>query len=127
MESIAELLEKTAQLVRHQDAELAALRQKDVEREALRKRLGSLADLPDVLTANDVASFLRIKPATVYQMFKAGKIISFGGGAAGKSVRCMKSDLLDWLDRERRQGRAVSPEVTAPLKIIKGQRRRQIG
>ena len=127
MESIADLLEKTAQFIRRQDEELADLRQREADREAQRQRLGALADLPDVLTAKDVAIFLRIKPATVYQMFRAGKIPNFGGGAAGKSVRCMKADLIEWLDRERQGDKSMDSDAAMPLRIVKGQRRKRVG
>jgi hypothetical protein len=59
-------------------------------------------------------------------MFKAGKIKSFGGGANGKSIRCMKVDFIDWLDSERAGGgsRAQEEEYTIPDKITKGRRLR---
>lgn len=88
-----------------------------------------LADLPDVITAKEIAAFLRINQNTVYEMFKAGKIKSFGGGANGKSIRCMKTDFIEWLDRERtqaQQGKSSQENYEMPTLITKGARRMQI-
>ena len=105
--SIAELLETAARLVRAQEDEVRKLREQAADQAAARRRMGSLADMPDVLTAKDISEFMRVRPSTVYAMFKAGKIRSFSGGASGKSVRCMKADFIEWLEHERRQiGRA---------------------
>ena len=112
---LAALLEKAAELVRKQAEENEALKAREAEREAARRKWGMLADLPDVITAKEIAAFLRVNPGTVYEMFKAGKIKSFGGGANGKSIRCMKVDFIDWLDRERDGGgrrRRITPFLT---------------
>lgn len=123
---LAMLLEKAAELVRKQAEENEALKAREAEREAARRKWGMLVDLPDVMTAKEVAAFLRVNPNTVYEMFKAGKIKSFGGGANGKSIRCMKVDFIDWLDRERAGGgsQAQEEEYTIPDKITKGRRLR---
>ena len=125
---LAELLERAADLVRKQEEENEALRRKEQEHEQARQQYGMLADLPDVLTAKEVAAFLRIHPNTVYEMAKAGKIKSFGGGANGKSIRFMKSDFIDWLNSEREQSThgAGEPERTVPRIIPKGVRRRSL-
>lgn len=123
---LAMLLEKAAELVRRQAEENEALKAREAEREAARRKWGMLADLPDVITAKEIAAFLRVNPGTVYEMFKAGKIKSFGGGANGKSIRCMKVDFIDWLDRERDGGgrRAQEEDYSIPDKITKGRRLR---
>lgn len=123
---LAMLLEKAAELVRKQAEENEALKAREAEREAARRKWGMLADLPDVITAKEIAAFLRVNPGTVYEMFKAGKIKSFGGGANGKSIRCMKVDFIDWLDRERDGGgrRAQEEDYSIPDKITKGRRLR---
>lgn len=123
---LAALLEKAAELVRKQAEENEALKAREAEREAARRKWGMLVDLPDVMTAKEVAAFLRVNPNTVYEMFKAGKIKSFGGGANGKSIRCMKVDFIDWLDRERDGGgrRAQEEDYSIPDKITKGRRLR---
>lgn len=123
---LASLLERAAELVRKQEEENIALRQREQAREANRCKYGMLADLPDVITAKEIAAFLRVNPGTVYEMFKAGKIKSFGGGANGKSIRCMKVDFIDWLDRERDGGgrRAQEEDYSIPDKITKGRRLR---
>lgn len=123
---LAALLEKAAELVRKQAEENEALKAREAEREAARRKWGMLADLPDVITAKEIAAFLRVNPGTVYEMFKAGKIKSFGGGANGKSIRCMKVDFIDWLDRERDGGgrRAQEEDYSIPDKITKGRRLR---
>lgn len=121
---LATLLEKAAELVRKQAEENAALRAREAEREATRKKWGMLADLPDVITAKEIGAFLRINPTTVYEMFKTGKIKSFGGGANGKSIRCLKTDFIDWLERERNKayGKSEEEEYTIPDKIQRGRR-----
>ena len=121
---LATLLEKAAELVRKQAEENEALRAREAEREAARKKWGMLADLPDVITAKEIGAFLRINPTTVYEMFKTGKIKSFGGGTNGKSIRCLKTDFIDWLERERNKadGQPDEEEYTIPDKIQRGRR-----
>lgn len=126
---LALLLEKAAELVRRQAEENEALRLKEQAYEQARQKYGTLADLPDVITAKEIAAFLRINQNTVYEMFKAGKIKSFGGGANGKSIRCMKVDFIEWLDRERNQTREESTRETyemPAMKITKGVRRLKV-
>ena len=123
---LALLLEQAAELVRRQAEENEALRLKEQEYEQAHQKYGTLADLPDVITAKEIAAFLRINQNTVYEMFKAGKIKSFGGGANGKSIRCMKVDFIEWLDRERNQTHEESHRETyemPTMKITKGERR----
>lgn len=126
---LALLLEQAAELVRRQAEENEALRLKEQAHEQARQKYGTLADLPDVITAKEIAAFLRINQNTVYEMFKAGKIKSFGGGANGKSIRCMKVDFIEWLDRERNQTREESTRETyemPAMKITKGVRRLKV-
>ena len=126
---LALLLEQAAELVRRQAEENEALRLKEQEYEQARQKYGTLADLPDVITAKEIAAFLRINQNTVYEMFKAGKIKSFGGGANGKSIRCMKVDFIEWLDRERNQTHEESHRETyevPTMKITKGERRLKV-
>lgn len=124
--SIAELLETAARLVRAQEDEVRKLREQAADQAAARRRMGSLADMPDVLTAKDISEFMRVRPSTVYAMFKAGKIRSFSGGASGKSVRCMKADFIEWLEHERRQSRNDEDgDVVIPMRIAKGRRRKE--
>ena len=126
---LALLLEQAAELVRRQAEENEALRLKEQEYEQARRKYGTLADLPDVITAKEIAAFLRINQNTVYEMFKAGKIKSFGGGANGKSIRCMKVDFIEWLDRERNQTHEESHRETyeiPTMKITKGERRLKV-
>ncbi len=122
---LATLLERAAELVRQQAAENDALRERDRQRESFRRKYGMLVDLPDVITAKEIAQFLRVNPNTVYEMFKCGKIKSFGGGANGKSIRCMKTDFIAWLDGERNRSRneAEEKEKFVPVTIAKGARR----
>jgi hypothetical protein len=120
---LATLLEKAAELVRKQGEENEALRAREAEREANRRKWGMLADLPDILTAKEIATFLRMRPTTVYEMFRAGKIKSFGGGVNGKSIRCMKADFIDWLENERNRAPGQPREEYAiPEKIQRGRR-----
>ena len=126
---LALLLEQAAELVRRQAEENEALRLKEQAYEQARQKYGALADLPDVITAKEIAAFLRINQNTVYEMFKAGKIKSFGGGANGKSIRCMKVDFIEWLDRERNQTHEESHRETyemPTMKITKGARRLKV-
>lgn len=124
---LASLLERAAELVRQQAKENEALRERDRAREADRMKYGMLADLPDVLTAKEIAIFLRVNPTTVYEMFRCGKIKSFGGGVNGKSIRCMKTDFIEWLDRERNGRDADAQEnVFTPAPVKKGERRLQL-
>lgn len=126
---LALLLEQAAELVRRQAEENEALRLKEQAYEQARQKYGTLADLPDVITAKEIAAFLRINQNTVYEMFKAGKIKSFGGGANGKSIRCMKVDFIEWLDRERNQTHEESHRETyemPTMKITKGERRLKV-
>lgn len=120
---LATLLEKAAELVRQQAEENEALRAREAEREAARKKWGTLADLPDVLVAKEIAAFLRVNPGTVYEMFRTGKLKSFGGGSNGKSIRCMKADFIDWLENERSKAPGQPhEEYTIPNKIQRGRR-----
>jgi len=126
---LALLLEQAAELVRRQAEENEALRLKEQAYEQARQKYGTLADLPDVITAKEIAAFLRINQNTVYEMFKAGKIKSFGGGANGKSIRCMKVDFIEWLDRERNQTHEENHRENyemPTMKITKGARRLKV-
>lgn len=58
--------------------------------------------LPDILTAQDIANYLRISRYTAYQYLKMspehGGIKSF---ETGRSVRCRKIDFVEWLELEQ--------------------------
>lgn len=51
--------------------------------------------LPEVLTADEVATLLRVNRKTVYAAFKAGEIP--GGRRIGGTIRFHRSAVLNWL------------------------------
>lgn len=63
-------------------------------------------DLPNILTAQDIAKFLRVGPKVVYELMNLppahGGIPSFRVGRRGKRVE--KADFLRWL-AERKEVR----------------------
>ena len=57
------------------------------------------ADLPEVMTAAEVAEFLRLNPKTVYAAVNAGQL---PGRRVGKRVVFWRDALLDWLRSNER-------------------------
>ena len=55
-------------------------------------------DMPEILMPTEVADYLRISRATVYEMIRTGKLraIRAGGGRQG-GARVSKSALLDFV------------------------------
>jgi hypothetical protein len=62
-----------------------------------------MRDVDEYLSSAEVAQRLGVSPRTVARWRKAG-LASLGGGARG--VRLRWSDVLAWLDRDRRKGGA---------------------
>ena len=56
----------------------------------------STEELPDVLTAKQVAAYLQVSEDTVYRLVSRGEL---PGKKIGGSVRVMKSKLLEYLNR----------------------------
>ena len=122
--TVSEIMSALAEHVEQLEADNKRLMARVAELEGRRLQYGQLDSLPDVLTAQEIAKFLRIHRDTVYEMFRVGKIPSFGGGAQGKSLRCMKQDFIDWLSSQR-AGRPVETEAV-PIHVVKGQRRKKV-
>ncbi|OMD92748.1 helix-turn-helix domain-containing protein [Paenibacillus odorifer] len=64
----------------------------------------SIEDLPQVLTAQNIADYLTLARNTVYELFKLppdrGGIPNFN---VGKSRRVVKSDFTSWIQSQRQQ------------------------
>ena len=56
-------------------------------------------DLPEVMTADEVAAFLRVNPKTVYAAVAAGQL---PGRRVGKRIVFWRDALLDWLRSNER-------------------------
>lgn len=126
MKNLTDVLQTVTEYVAALEEENAKLKAERDALEAKRRTYGKLADLPDVLKVAEIAAFLRIDTNSVYTLFKkplgAGGIPSFGGGERGGALRCMKQDLIDWLD-SRRAGAPAAEDDEVPIRIIKGGRR----
>jgi len=62
--------------------------------------------MPDLLTAREVAAYLRLNPATVYRLAQAGEIPAVKVGRVWRFSRAL---LDEWLDR-RMWGNAMGEE-----------------
>lgn len=68
-----------------------------------RKKHVSLDELPEILTAQDIANYLGISRLRVYELFqllpKAGGIPNFDIGSSKKaSKRAIKKDFVQWME-----------------------------
>ena len=54
-----------------------------------------LDNMPDIMTANQLAEFLQISRVTVFRAIKKGTLKSF---KAGKSRRIEKKEVLQWIE-----------------------------
>ena len=61
--------------------------------------MSTSTELPEVMTAEEVAKFLRVNIKTVYESFKAGQI---PGRRVGKRVVFWRDALLEWLRSKER-------------------------
>lgn len=64
------------------------------ELEKWRETVDMYPDIPGVLSASDVASFLNCSISTAYGIFRAGKLKTI---RHGKVVRCTKEAFLQWM------------------------------
>ncbi len=71
-----------------------------------------------LLTAHDVAGLLGVKPSTVYELTRAGRLPAV---KVGRAIRFLRADLEAWLDRQRTH-HETAPERTLRAGAI---RRRQ--
>lgn len=74
----------------------------------------SLDELPEILTAQDIAKYLRISRGSVYELFK---IRPEQGGipniAIGLSRRVEKKDFLNWIEAKKQEKASkISPKQT---------------
>jgi putative molybdopterin biosynthesis protein len=60
-------------------------------------------ELPDVLTADEVATYLRLSRTTVFRHCKRGDLPAF---RIGRSWRVQRSDLEQYIERNRAKQRA---------------------
>ena len=64
----------------------------------------SLQDMPEILTAQDIADYLKISRRRVYELFQLSPDI---GGIPnfeiGLSKRVMKEDFLGWLEQRKKE------------------------
>ncbi|MFS1514592.1 DNA-binding protein [Chengkuizengella sp. SCS-71B] len=69
------------------------------------KKTISLEELPDILTAQDIADYLKISRRRVYEYFQIhpdhGGILNFEAGEASK--RAEKDDLIDWIKKRKEE------------------------
>jgi excisionase family DNA binding protein len=61
-----------------------------------------LEQLPEVMTADEVARLLRVSRKTVYTTFKKGEIP--GGRKLGSALRFSRSRVLQWLAEGQERG-----------------------
>lgn len=101
MERLSEMLRAWSEKADALERENAQLRDELERIKGERRAYGRLADLPDVLTVQEIAKFLRVKDAKVRALCESGELPRIGGGIRGSTVRIMKSDLVAYIDRER--------------------------
>lgn len=101
MERLSEMLRAWSEKADALERENAQLRDELERIKGERRAYGRLADLPDVLTVQEIAKFLRVKDAKVRALCESGRLPRIGGGARGSTVRIMKSDLVAYIDAER--------------------------
>lgn len=69
----------------------------------MKSKYASINDLPDILTAQHIASFLQISRRRVYELFQLrsdnGGIINFD---IGFSKRVDKKDFIFWMESKKR-------------------------
>jgi excisionase family DNA binding protein len=58
---------------------------------------GDKADMQAFLTTEEVLSYLKITPRTIYRLIRDGELPAV---RIGRQWRFKKSDLEDWLDRQ---------------------------
>lgn len=130
------LTEIMAELSAHVEQVEAENRELHAELKAIedaRRKHGQLADMPDVLTAQEIATYLRISKQTVYDIMRKpvelGGLPSFGGGDSRRSIRCLKTDFMEWLESQRAECDAraggTANIVSLPT-VTKGARRKKI-
>ena len=61
-----------------------------------------------LLTAREVAEWLRLAPATVLDRFGRGDLPGFRLGAKGGPVRFDEGDLREWLEGRRQGPRSIA-------------------
>jgi len=62
-------------------------------------KIGTTGQLPELMTLQEVCTFLKVKPSYIYSLTSTDRIPNrkFAG-----TLRFVKSELLQWLDRGRR-------------------------
>lgn len=126
MELLSEAFRKFADKVETLERENAQLRDELETIKGERRAHGRLADLPDVLTVQEVAKFLRVTDATVRALFDAGRLPKIGGGYRGKTIRVMKSDFIVFLEEERSKRPGAHHEETnvVPMVIMNSRKKK---
>ena len=54
--------------------------------------------LPSFLTTDEVLSYLKVNPRTIYRLIRSGELPAI---RIGRQWRFRRSDLDDWLERQR--------------------------
>ena len=54
--------------------------------------------LPSFLTTEEVLGYLKVNPRTIYRLIRSGELPAI---RIGRQWRFRRSDLNDWLDRQR--------------------------
>ena len=56
------------------------------------------ATLPSFLTTEEVLGYLKVNPRTIYRLIRSGELPAV---RIGRQWRFRRSDLSDWIDRQR--------------------------
>ena len=57
-------------------------------------------ELPPFLTTEEVLGYLKVNPRTIYRLIRSGELPAI---RVGRQWRFRRSDLMEWLDRQRSQ------------------------
>lgn len=87
--------------------------------------LGKLEQMPDVLTAEEIAKLMRASVGTVYRAISEGRLKAFRAGASGKAYRAWKEDVLEYIREQAVEAPGTKYAADMKLKIIeKGKHRK---
>lgn len=104
--SLSEIIFEIGRHVAAIEEERANLKNQIHKLESQDKNQRILDSLPDVLVAQDIADYLHIGRNKAYEWLK--KPVSEGGIKSfrnGRSVRCLKTDFVEWLERQKVKAR----------------------